>query len=155
MNTPQLHLLLADDDEDDCLFFKQALIELSANVQLTTVYNGEQLMQLLTQKLPALPNAIFLDINMPLKNGYECLAEIKLNDTLNQIPVFMLSTSSEQGVISSLYKSGATYYISKPSQFLVLKNVIEQALTLIIQGSNDQPAKENFVLTGDLRSRHP
>ncbi|MVM38046.1 response regulator [Spirosoma sp. HMF3257] len=67
MNINQWHLLLADDDEDDCLFFKEALSRLPIASDLTTVQDGEQLMQLLTNRADPLPDALFLDLNMPRK----------------------------------------------------------------------------------------
>jgi len=79
MNLKQLNILLADDDIDDCIFFKEALEEFTIPSNLTTVNDGEQLMQILTDETNQLPNILFLDINMPRKNGFECLSEIKLN----------------------------------------------------------------------------
>ena len=64
---------LADDDADDRLLFEEALLEVSGNVMLTIAKNGEQLMGILNTKTPPPPHLIFLDLNMPLKNGFECL----------------------------------------------------------------------------------
>ena len=64
---------LADDDADDRLLFEEALMEISYDVILTTAKNGEQLMGILDQNTPPPPHLIFLDLNMPLKNGFECL----------------------------------------------------------------------------------
>ena len=68
-----------DDDLDDCLFFKSAVAEFSLPTQLETVHDGEQLMQHLTKEQSNLPDVLFLDLNMPRMNGFECLAEIKTN----------------------------------------------------------------------------
>ena len=145
-----LILLLADDDKDDCLFFKDALEELPVSAQLTTVHNGEQLMQLLEQNKnePPPPHVLFLDLNMPRKNGFECLAEIKLDEKLKELPVIIFSTSFEQDVVNLLYKRGGHYYIRKPAEFSQLKKVILEALTHIAKGNISQPAREHFVLTG-------
>lgn len=150
MSMKQLEILLADDDEDDCMFFKQAIGQLPQSSHLTTVEDGEQLMQLLTQQTPQIPYILFLDVNMPRKNGNECLLEMKLNEKLKQIPVIMMSTSCEQDVINKLYNNGATYYICKPIEASQLKKVIQEALTLLSRENGLQPAKENFVLKGDL-----
>jgi len=144
----KLILLLADDDKDDCLFFKDVLGELPVSAQLTTVHDGEQLMQLLAGKTVELPHVLFLDLNMPRKNGFECLSEIKLDEKLKQIPVIIFSTSFEQDVVNLLYKNGAQYYIRKPAEFSQLKKVIYQALILATQENISQPSKDNFVLTG-------
>src|ERR1035437_9290308 len=103
MSRNQLKILLTDDDKDDCFFFKIAVDELPLATHLTAVHDGEQLMQLLTMETTELPDVLFLDINMPRKNGKECLAEIKLNDKLKHFPVIMFSTSYEREVVTLLY----------------------------------------------------
>jgi len=151
MVSEYLNLLLADDDKDDCLFFTEALEELHASANLTTVHDGEQLMMMLTKKNADLPNLLFLDLNMPRKNGFECLAEIKLNKKLNGLRVIIFSTSSEQKTINLLYENGAQYYIRKPADFGDLKIVIEQALIQASQKTMSQPAKEDFIISGRLK----
>src|ERR1035437_11098897 len=142
-----LNILLADDDIDDFIFFKEALEELKLSTHLTVAHDGEQLMQLLTDKTSKLPDVLFLDLNMPRKNGFECLSEIKGNEKLKQLPVIIFSTSFEEEVVNSLYKNGAQYYIQKPPVFAQFKKVIQQTITLIAQKNIPQPARENFVLT--------
>ena len=139
--------MLADDDTDDCNFFKEALEDLKLPVHLTTVRDGEQLMELLTKDSKELPDVLFLDINMPRKNGFECLAEIKLSHKLQELPVIMFSTSFEQEVVNRLYKSGAQYFIRKPSEFSQFKKIIHHTLALIVPKNVVQPNRENFVLT--------
>src|ERR1017187_9307873 len=147
MNLKQLNILLADDDTDDCIFFKKALAELVIPTSLIAVHDGEQLMHLLINETPELPHILFLDLNMPRKNGFECLTEIKLSKKLKQLPVIVFSTSFEQEMVNMLYKNGAQYFIRKPSEFLQFKKIIQQALTLVVQGDISQPNSENFVLT--------
>ena len=142
-----LNILLADDDADDCIFFKQALLELIVPHYLQVVHDGEQLMQLLLDETKELPNILFLDLNMPRKNGFECQSEIKLSEKLKLLPVIIFSTSFEQEVVNLLYKNGAQYFIRKPSEFSQFKKIIQQSLTLIVEGDVSQPKKENFVLT--------
>jgi CheY-like chemotaxis protein len=147
MNTKLLNILLADDDTDDCIFFKEALGELLLTTHLTVVHDGEQLMHLLTDDNLELPHVLFLDLNMPRKNGFECLAEIKLSKKLQLMPVIVFSTSFEQEVVNLLYKNGAQYFIRKPSEFSQFKKIIHQTLGIIMQGNLEQPTRENFVLT--------
>ncbi len=142
----ELNILLADDDTDDCIFFKKALEDLIIPTNLVAVHDGEQLMDLLMNANNELPHILFLDINMPRKNGFECLSEIKLNDKLNHLPVIVFSTSFEQEVVNSLYNNGAQYFIRKPSEFLKFKEIILQSLTLVALGDITQPIRENFVL---------
>ncbi len=139
-------MLLADDDPDDRFFFEEALDELSLPVQLTTVNDGEQLMQHLEQGNADLPTVLFLDLNMPRKNGFECLIAIKNDDKLKALPVIIYSTSFDTNTVDLLYDHGAQHYIRKPSEFSQLKKVIHTALTSLAQSFSTQPEKEKFVL---------
>jgi CheY-like chemotaxis protein len=130
MNSPKLNVLLADDDLDDYTFFKTALSELPVPTNLTAVNDGQQLMELLCDETYELPNVLFLDINMPRQNGFECLSEIKRNERLKDLPVIMFSTSSSRDNMSSAFKNGAHVYIRKPGNFEQLKELIYHALPL-------------------------
>lgn len=147
MTLTKVNILLADDDTDDCIFFQEALEEFTVLTQLTTVHDGEQLMQLLKKGTNELPTVLFLDLNMPRKNGFECLSEIKRSKKLKSLPVIIFSTSFEQEVVNLLYKNGAHYFIRKPSEFSQFKKIIQQTLVLIMLGNITQPHEENFVLT--------
>ncbi len=116
-----LNLWLADDDADDCMFFKEALDELPLDSSLVTVNNGEELMRALATKSTTLPDVLFLDLNMPRKTGFECLSEIKRNEGLKSIPVIIYSTSLDLAVVNLLYEKGAHHYIRKPGEFSDLK----------------------------------
>jgi CheY-like chemotaxis protein len=146
LNAP-LNVLLADDDIDDCIFFKEAVEELVIPTTFRIVHEGEQLMQLLTNEATELPDVLFLDLNMPRKNGFECLSEIKGNKKLSQLPVIIFSTSLEQEVVNQLYKNGAQYFIRKPAEFSQFKKIIQQTITIIAKENITQPAREDFVLT--------
>ena len=116
MSLEKLNILLADDDSDDCFFFKEALVGSTIPTHLATVPDGEHLMHLLVTTMNELPNVLFLDLNMPRKNGFECLSEIKLSSNLKGLPVVVFSTSFEQEVVNQLYQNGAQYFIRKPSE---------------------------------------
>jgi CheY-like chemotaxis protein len=154
MSTKPLNILLADDDKDDRLFFTMALEALTISTQLTTVVDGEKLMAYLSENTEHLPDVLLLDLNMPRKNGFECLSEIKASPGLKQLPVIIFSTSFEQEVVNHLYQNGAQYFMRKPAEFSQLKKIIEQTVTRISQdlprfqaGNISQPGRENFVLT--------
>ena len=156
MSIDTFNILLADDDKDDCLFFKEALEELEVAAQLTLVADGQQLMHRLRSDTDRLPDVLFLDLNMPRKNGMECLAEIKQSEKLRQLPIIIFSTSYEQEIVNLLYKSGAQHYIRKPNSFTQLAAVIKQALTFVPVPKERLPISQaNFVLTaktGTVRS---
>ena len=149
MISQNINILLADDDKADCLLFRDALEELPVSARLTIVHNGEQLIEELTKKGNKLPDVLFLDLNMPRKNGFASLGEIKRNSRLQELPVIIFSTSSEMESVKRVFRDAAHYYICKPVDFSQLKKVIYEALTLITQKDNFLPMKENFIITGD------
>jgi DNA-binding NarL/FixJ family response regulator len=83
---------------------------------------------------------------MPRKNGFECLSEIKLSNTLKQLSVIVFSTSFEQEVVNLLFQKGALHFIRKPSEFVQFKDIIQKSLELVLQGNISQPDREHFVL---------
>ena len=142
MNVRRVNILLADDDLDDCCFFKDALETLPIPTNLNIVHDGEALMNFLTANAEHLPHVLFLDINMPRKNGFECLSEIKSNGILKDLPVVMYSTSGSKDKINILFNTGADVYIRKPSNFAELVQVIHHALPM---------AAENIFSNGKLK----
>lgn len=141
-----VNIFLTDDDLDDCKFFSDALDELKINSVLTVTFNGVELMDALVTVVPPPPYVIFLDLNMPKKNGFECLKEIRDNEKLMNIPVVVLSTSSNRDFIEQSYKYGANYYICKPKSFSLLKKSIETVLSLDKNMLSKQPSIDKFVL---------
>lgn len=140
-------ILLADDDEDDRLLFEDALMHVSKEITLQTAEDGARLLKLLGDA-SSLPDVIFLDLNMPGKNGFECLREIRQQDKLQQIPIIIFSTGMQEEAIDKVYELGANYYICKPSSFPALKNVLAKALALNIDPS-EQAKREHFVLANN------
>ncbi len=139
-------IFLADDDADDCTLFEDALREVCWEAKLTTASDGEALMVILEEMVPPPPDVIFIDLNMPRKNGFECLDEIKQTQKLKNIPIVIFSTSSQRDAIDRVYNQGAHYYICKPNSFLNLKSVIKQVLSIDWIENSAQPPRENFIL---------
>lgn len=125
-----IHILIADDDEDDRAFFKEAINELKMNSKLTLFKDGKDLMEYL--KLPniKLPHILFLDLNMPFKNGFECLKEIRANNRYKDISIAIYSTSSSEKDIEDTFIEGANIYIKKPNDFTELKKIIKDVVNM-------------------------
>ena len=154
VNSPNpVYVLLADDDEDDRMLFKDLLTDLSVSVFLMTVEDGEKLMGLLSM-LPSSPppHLIFLDINMPRKNGIECLAEIRSNPKFDNVPVFMFSTSVDSQDIDATYERGANLYIPKSLFFTAQKKIIEELFSVHWKNYLAKLPKENYVLGNGTRA---
>jgi CheY-like chemotaxis protein len=142
MNLKVLNILLADDDTDDCLFFKKALEELEFSTHLTIVHDGEQLMNYLSDNSGNLPDILFLDLSMPRKTGLECLTEIMQNKKLKDLTLVILSTSNSKDTINMVFKTGAHVYIHKPGDFAQLKQVIHHAFPIATEKMfSDSPVK--------------
>lgn len=139
-------ITLADDDEDDRMFFTDAFDELKINTVVNTVNDGVALMNFLNDPESILPNIIFLDLNMPLKSGIECLKEIKAGPRFKDIVIAIYSTSSSEEDIENTFVLGANIYIKKPSNFGKLKEVLSEVVTLNWQYITSGLNKDNFLL---------
>ncbi len=146
MRREPLHILLADDDESDRLLFTEAFAELKIRTIVHTVNNGIELMDRLHMENIHLPHIIFLDLNMPRKNGIECLKEIKENKKLIDISIAIYSTSENEKDIEETFRNGANVYITKPNDFNTLKKVLEKAVTTAYQYQDQSMIRENFLL---------
>lgn len=129
MLTQAKSIFLADDDADDCFLFEDALKAIEIPTHLTTAQDGVELMKLLHPAADNLPYALFLDLNMPRKNGLQCLAEIKRHEKLKFLDVIILSTSFQHDVANQLFSLGAKYCVRKPPDFNLFKALIRRILT--------------------------
>ncbi|MFC5626031.1 response regulator [Algoriphagus winogradskyi] len=145
MSLGPINLLLADDDVDDRFFFEDSLSRLPIETNLTTVTNGVELMTLLMTSEDKLPDVVFLDLNMPLKSGFECLGELMADEKFRNLPIIIYSTSMDEPIVNSLYDIGAFRYIRKPAEYSKLKDVICKGLTSLANKS-EKPTKDNFVI---------
>ncbi len=139
------HIVLADDDEDDRYFFREALSQISADITLFTEVDGVRLMNGLLN-IVNLPQLIFLDLNMPYKNGKECLVEIKSTDHLKNIPVIIFSTSCHFRDVEETYDGGANLYIQKPSGFAPMVNLLKKVFGLDWKEYTPRPERSKFIL---------
>lgn len=145
MQEEYIHIILADDDEDDRMFFTEAFDELKINTKVQTFKDGVHLMDYLNAD-NTLPNVLFLDLNMPRKNGMQCLKEIKENSKFNDIAIAIYSTSASEDDIENTFILGANIYIKKPSNFGMLKKVLSQVVTINWQYHTNSLNKDNFLL---------
>ena len=139
-------VVLADDDEDDRLFFVEAFDELKMQTKVAVYKDGVALMDALNQSDSVLPNILFLDLNMPKKSGLECLQEIKGNDRFKDIAIAIYSTSASEEDIEDTFVNGANIYIKKPSSFNILKKILSDVVTMNWQYHTNGLNKDNFLL---------
>jgi len=146
MQKDYILITLADDDEDDRLFFTDAFDELKINTVVNTFKNGKELLDFLHHPESILPNIIFLDLNMPILNGVDCLKEIKKSDKFNNIAIAIYSTSSSDQDVENTFVLGANIYIKKPNDFNTLKKVLAEVVTINWQYHTSGLNKDNFLL---------
>lgn len=146
MENTTLHILLADDDESDRFLFKEAFEEMKVKTVVETVNDGLQLMEYLTRENVTLPHLLFLDLNMPRKNGLECLKEIRSIEKLKDICIAIYSTSASEKDIEETFLNGANVYIQKPSDFSELKQVLHKAVMSAFVYQEPPFNKANFLM---------
>ncbi len=131
-NNNQIEILIADDDEEDRMLIKDALVESKLKNKVREVEDGEMLMDYLknkgkfadTKKYPT-PGIILLDLNMPKKDGREALKEIKADKKLKHITIIILTTSKAEEDIIKTYDLGVSSYITKPVSFTAMVDVMK------------------------------
>ena len=122
------NILLIDDDEDDQDLFLLALKELQASIKFVGFYDALLAFNKLVNKEIS-PDAIFLDLNMPIINGFQFLSLLKKTDELKNIPIIIYSTSSQENMIKLAKENGAHDFITKPSKFRDLVNILRTTLS--------------------------
>ncbi len=120
----KITILIADDDRDDQEILKMALNKFSPAMNIQCVNDGQELMDYLGDN--SIPSFIFLDLNMPKKDGKAALNEIKSNKLLKNIPVLIFSTSSAPQDINQTYSLGANSFITKPRNFKSMVETVNQ-----------------------------
>ena len=122
------NIWLADDDPDDRELFEDVLRQIMPSCHLTTFINGEELMKSLSPSNK--PEILFLDLNMPCKNGYECLVEIRKRPELRNLLIVIYSSSAHMTDIQKSYVHKADLYMVKPFNSLHLRNALDSVLKM-------------------------
>ena len=126
MNTK---IFLAEDDIDDIEFFTNIISEISPDINISVAKNGLELMSLLESEKQH-PDFIFLDLNMPIKTGFECLKEIRSSEKWKSVKIVILSTSSHREQINEVYKMGTDLYLQKPNSYSAFKDMLSKCLQM-------------------------
>lgn len=125
-NAPK-RIMLIDDDPDDRIFFQDAMHSLYPNLHCELTSSCQEAIQQL--KTPPPPDYIFMDLNMPVMNGFDCLIYLKNQEKYKDIPVVIFTTSKNQNDITRTKQLGANWFLTKPDDF----NVLVKKLNRIIE----------------------
>lgn len=136
-------ILLADDDPDDAEMFALVLSDIDSSVKLHHVKDGLAVFEHLKHPGNQVPDIIFLDINMPEMNGWQCLSMLKNNDATKDIPVLIYTTSSQARDKQTAMELGASAFITKPSDYKTLRKILSA-----IAASYDSDIKNTIDSSG-------
>lgn len=131
--------MMAEDSDDDVLLTTEALQEGGVGELCDVAYDGQQAMQLLDSYGDDAPDLMLLDVNLPIRNGFEILAKARLRHAFTQIPVIMISSSSRESDICQAYELGASAYLFKPSDYHDLTATLNAALTYFARLHGHRP----------------
>lgn len=125
MMSKPIYVMLADDSPDEHFLFIHTVKGIDKSITISTAMNGEDLLNKLAGGTN-LPDIIFLDINMPFKNGKECLHDMRQDVHLRDIPVVIYSTSDEKSDVEETFALGADMYLKKPQDFIELEDILKE-----------------------------
>ncbi len=141
-------ILLIEDNLGDKRLFEEALKESASKARLTVISNGIEAMQFLQKNDPfsdvTLPDLIFLDLNLPKKDGRIVLKEIKNDPNLRKIPVIILTISKAEDDIFYCYNEHANCYIIKPFEIDILMQSIKAVMHFWFHIVTLSPKKEQI-----------
>jgi CheY-like chemotaxis protein len=140
-----LRIILADDKTNAVDEFVQAFDEMAISTNIVNITDGRILIDFLSSQLIKSPDAIFIDLSVPGKNGLDCLMEIKRIELMKHVPVFIYSTVFHKDILDLLYVHGAFYCMTKPLQEKHSKDTVDEVMAAIVK-SKPQPSRGKFVL---------
>lgn len=142
-----IRVILVDDDSDESYLFNEALEHSGLAITLINAHNGNQLYQYLENNPQ--PELIFLDINMPYKDGLESLKEIRSNPAYQHLRIVIYSTTRVPANVNACYEAGADLFIIKPEDFDGMVRVVSHVCTTDWANFQRPLVTEGFVVTSD------
>jgi CheY-like chemotaxis protein len=152
LDTHPLRILLVDDDKEDCDIFSDALKETGLHATLEIANDGTRIVNLLNTRAEILPHLIFLDLNMPMMHGTDCLRVIRRASYLNYIPVIIFSTSINTSDVEDTFESGANLYIQKPAGFILLVATLKKVLQLDWRKYTSERDRSNYLIAARVNT---
>jgi CheY-like chemotaxis protein len=126
-------IIIVENDDDEQQFMREGFMATNKFEILAQVANGDLLFEWLQAHPGNLPEVVLSDLNMPGKNGYDIISEMKETPAYSHIPIIITSTSSTSSTIQKCMSFGAADYIPKPETFIQYKPYVEKLYTLITE----------------------
>lgn len=146
MNKEFLNVIVADNDENNLIFFKNILKELKVSIKVQCFSNGNSLMEYLNNDDAVVPEIVFMRYTLPGKDSMECLDEMSLNLKFSNMVKAVFSDPIPEIEIEDIFVKGANIYMRKPESFETLKKVLTDVITINWQYYTSGLNKENFIL---------
>lgn len=150
MSLSPYYIFLIDDDEDDRDLFKDALMEIPTKTQVVTFNNCIELLTYLKDENNRPPQIIFLDLNLPMMSGEECLQKIRENPRFTNLPIVIFSTSIIAQLVDRVKRLGASLYVKKPSSFSALKSILDKCLRSLLENEAKTEVEMDFIVKENL-----
>ncbi|MBA9073992.1 CheY-like chemotaxis protein [Flavobacterium gossypii] len=143
----KINIVLADDDADECSLFREAINEINENYNLVFFSNGKDLMNYLNDGECESPDIIFLDLNMPVMSGIDCLSKIRSDNRYADTSIAIYSTSSSEQDQEETFMLGANVYIKKPNDYEKMKKVLQHVLRTYWQYHTSNMNRDTFLIS--------
>jgi len=134
---------MADDDKDDFYILQEAVEKTGNEFEVTYAANWLELWRSIIKSLPDL---VFLDLNMPVKDGFECLQLIRQERKYDKVPIIIYSTSINKNDIDKAYNNGANYFIVKPNAIDDITAILKKLYSIGKEALLAVPPREEFVI---------
>jgi PleD family two-component response regulator len=138
-------VILVDDDTDDCMLFEDAMNDIGMVSKLEIAHDGEMLFKMLSSRSESSPDLIFLDLNMPGMNGYECISKLRNSENLKSIPIVVFTATKQVEMIDWVFFNGADLFVIKPNTYINLKETIRNVINMDFQEHSCRDNKQKFV----------
>jgi CheY-like chemotaxis protein len=127
----KIKIIIVENDEDEQFFMKDGFESSGYFLILAIVNNGDELLEILDNNQPEQPDMILSDLNMPGRNGYDILKELRADTRYRKLPIVITSTSSIKSVIDNCMRLGATKFIQKPETFVEYEEYAKQLAEIV------------------------
>ncbi|MEJ7682933.1 MAG: response regulator [Segetibacter sp.] len=138
-----MHILMADDDKDDFHILQQTAQDTGEPLKISYAANWLELWRFI---IKTLPDVLFLDLNMPVKNGMECLQLLREDRRYDKVPIIIYSTSVNKNDIDKAYSNGANYFAVKPNAIEDIAGMINKICSMGKEALQSIPPREEFVI---------